>query len=105
MVILLKYGFGENIGLYDSSDSDLPFMGREMAMSSKKISEYTRTTIDEQTAALVKFAYLKAVELIKQNDKAFLKVVNLLKKKRTIGGKEVIDIVESHSCQVVLPEK
>jgi cell division protease FtsH len=100
---ITKYGFGENIGLYDSSDSDLPFMGREMAMSSKKISEYTRTTIDEQTAALVKFAYLKAVELIKQNDKAFLKVVNLLKKKRTIGGKEVIDIVESHSCQIVLP--
>ena len=102
---ITKYGFGENIGLYDSSNSDLPFMGREMAMSSKKISEYTRTTIDEQTAALVKFAYLKAVELIKQNDKAFLKVVNLLKKKRTIGGKDVIDIVESHSCKVALPEK
>jgi cell division protease FtsH len=101
---ITKYGFGDNIGLYDSSDSDLPFMGREMAMSNKKISEYTRTNIDEQTSALVKFAYLKAVELIKQNDQAFLKVVRLLKENRTIGGKEVVDIVNSHSCQVILPE-
>jgi len=101
---ITKYGFGENIGLYDSSDSDLPFMGREMTMSSKKISEYTRTDIDSQTSALVKFAYLKAIELIKQNDQAFLKVVSLLKEKRTIGGKEVSNIVDAHSCQVILPE-
>lgn len=102
---ITKYGFGENIGLYDSSDSDLPFMGREMAMSSKKISEHTRTNIDSQTASLVKFAYLKAIELIKQNDQAFLKVVNLLKEKRTIGGKEVVHIVNVHSCRPVLPEE
>ena len=101
---ITKYGFGENIGLYDNSDSDLPFMGREMAMSSKKISEYTRTDIDSQTSALMKFAYLKAIELIKQNDQAFLKIVSLLKEKRTIGGKEVSNIVDAHSCQVVLPE-
>ena len=101
---ITKYGFGENIGLYDNSDSDLPFMGREMAMSSKKISEYTRTDIDSQTSALVKFAYLKAIELIKQNDQAFLKIVSLLKEKRTIGGKEVSNIVDAHSCQVILPE-
>ena len=101
---ITKYGFGENIGLYDSSDSDLPFMGREMAMSSKKISEHTRTNIDSQTASLVKFAYLKAIELIKQNEQAFLEVVSLLKEKRTIGGKEVIHIVNAQSCQVVLPE-
>lgn len=101
---ITKYGFGENIGLYDSSDSDLPFMGREMTMSSKKISEHTRTNIDSQTASLVKFAYLKAIELIKQNEQAFLEVVTLLKEKRTIGGKEVIHIVNAQSCQVVLPE-
>jgi ATP-dependent Zn protease len=73
-------------------------------MSSKKISEHTRTDIDSQTSALVKFAYLKAIELIKQNDQAFLKIVGLLREKRTIGGKEVQQIVDSHSCQVVLPE-
>ena len=101
---ITKYGFGDNIGLYDSSDSEMPFMGREMSMSSKKISEHTRTDIDSQTSALVKFAYLKAIELIKQNDQAFLKIVGLLREKRTIGGKEVQQIVDSHSCQVVLPE-
>jgi cell division protease FtsH len=100
---ITKYGFGDNIGLYDSSDSEMPFMGREMSMSSKKISEHTRTDIDSQTSALVKFAYLKAIELIKQNDQAFLKIVGLLREKRTIGGKEVQQIVDSHSCQVVLP--
>jgi len=47
---------------------------------------------------------LKAIELIKQNDQAFLKVVSLLKEKRTIGGKEVSNIVDAHSCQVILPE-
>lgn len=101
---ITKYGFGDNIGLYDSSDSEMPFMGREMSMSSKKISEYTRTDIDSQIASLVKFAYLKAIELIKQNDQAFLKIVSLLKEKRTIDGKEVQQIVDSHYCQVVLPE-
>lgn len=102
---ITKYGFGENIGLYDSSDSDKPFMGREMAMSSKKISEDTLTRIDEQTATLVKFAYFKAVELIQKNDKAFLEIVHLLKKKRTIGGKEVINIVDNHVCHIDLPEE
>ena len=102
---ITKYGFGENIGLYDSSDSDKPFMGREMAMSSKKISEDTLTRIDEQTATLVKFAYFKAVELIQKNDKAFLEIVYLLKKKRTIGGKEVINIVDNHVCHIDLPEE
>lgn len=101
---ITKYGFGENIGLYDSSDSEMPFMGRDMGMSSKKISEYTQTNIDEQTSALVEFAYSKAVELIKQNDQAFLKIVDLLKERRTIGGKEVADIVNSHSQQTELPE-
>lgn len=101
---ITKYGFGDNIGLYDSSDSEMPFMGREMSMSSKKISEHTRTDIDSQTSSLVKFAYLKAIELIKQNDQAFLKIVSLLREKRTISGKEVQQIVDSHSCQVILPE-
>lgn len=101
---ITKYGFGDNIGLYDSSDSEMPFMGREMSMSSKKISEHTRTDIDSQISSLVKFAYLKAIELIKQNDQAFLKIVRLLKEKRTIDGKEVQKIVDSHYCQVVLPE-
>lgn len=101
---ITKYGFGENIGLYDSSDGDKPFMGREMAMS-KKISEDTLTRIDEQTAKLVKFAYLKAVDLIQKNDKAFLEIVYLLKKKRTIGGKEVINIVDTHVCNIDLPEE
>ena len=101
---ITKYGFGENIGLYDSSDSEMPFMGRDMSMSSKKISEYTRTDIDSQIADLVKFAYLKAIELIEQNDQAFLKIVSILKEKRTIGGKEVQQIIDSHYCQAVLPE-
>ena len=102
---ITKYGFGENIGLYDSSDSNKPFMGREMAMSSKKLSEDTLTRIDEQTAKLVKFAYFKAVELIQKNDKAFLEIVYLLKKKRTIGGKEVINIVDNHLCNIDFPEE
>ena len=101
---ITKYGFGENIGLYDSSDSEMPFMGRDMSMSSKKISEYTRTDIDSQIADLVKFAYLKAIELIEQNDQAFLKIVSILKEKRTIDGKEVQQIIDSHYCQAVLPE-
>ena len=37
----------KNIGLYDSSDGSQPFLGRDIAMNSDKISEFSREKNDK----------------------------------------------------------
>lgn len=94
---ITQYGFGESIGQFsDDMNSDLPFMGREMGSSSKGISEKTKFQIDSQAGKLVEFAFQKALELIEVNEEAFVESVQVIKEKRIISGKEIIDIINKY---------
>ena len=94
---ITQYGFGESIGQFsDDMNSDLPFMGREMGSSSKGISENTKFQIDSQAGKLVEFAFQKALELIEVNEEAFVESVQVIKEKRIISGKEIIDIINKY---------
>ena len=94
---ITQYGFGESIGQFsDDMNSDLPFMGREMGSSSKGISENTKFQIDSQAGKLVEFAFQKALELIEVNEEAFIESVQVIKEKRIISGKEIIDIINKY---------
>ena len=87
---ITQYGFGKSIGQYDDSiNSNQPFVGRSMGMSSQGVSDATKYNIDEEVADLVNFAYLKAVELIRIHENVFLKTVDLLKSERTISGDDI----------------
>ena len=94
---ITQYGFGDNIGIFDNNmNSDLPFMGREMGMNSKGLSENSKYNIDTQISGLVEFAFNKALELIEINKCSYEEVVDLLKVERTISGLDIINIVEKH---------
>lgn len=92
-----EYGFGDSFGQFDDNmNNDLPFMGRDMASSSRTISERMKFDVDQQVSQLVQFAFNKALELIELNEVAFNEVVMLLKEKRTIGGEEITEIIKKN---------
>lgn len=95
---ITEYGFGDSFGQFDDNmNNDLPFMGREMASSSRTISERMKFNVDEQVSQLVHFAFHKALELIELNEVAFNEVVMLLKEKRIINGKEIRQIINKNN--------
>jgi cell division protease FtsH len=82
------FGLSENIGLYDSADSSMPFLGRDLA-SNNKISEYTKTQIDREVEKLVQFAFETAVKILDRNWKSFDEIGNLLLENKTIDKTEL----------------
>jgi cell division protease FtsH len=85
------FGLSDNIGLYDSTDPSMPFLGRDLA-SNNKISEYTKTQIDKEVEQLVKFAFNTAVKILEKNMDGFDKIGSLLLEKKTIDKVELDEI-------------
>ena len=99
---ITQYGFGNEFGQYDESiTSTQPFIGRDLGMSSKGVSEYTRKELDNEVARLVKFAYIKALELIEINKDAYIELVKLIERKRIINGNEVNDVVKKYKKNIL----
>ena len=89
-----RYGFGEEFGCYDDSmNSELPFMGREMGSTSRKISESTKYDLDNEVKKLVNFAYTTALELIYIYEHSMEDIVDELKEKREISGLNIQKIL------------
>ena len=82
------FGLSDNVGLYDGEDSSMPFLGRDLA-SNNKISEYTKTQIDQEVEKLVQFAFETAVKIIERNKDQFEVIGNLLLEKKTIDKIEL----------------
>ena len=88
-----QYGFGDNIALYEDMNNDAPFVGRVVGNEQRCMSENNKNDIDNQVSELVNFAYQKAFQLITENKKAFVEIVEVLKYERTINGAVVNDIL------------
>lgn len=82
---ITRYGFGDGYNYHDPSNFDKPFMGRELSMSTDKISESTKRDIDMQVGKLVSYAQEKAYDIIKNNKGSFLTMVKQLEEKRIIN--------------------
>ena len=82
---ITRYGFGDGYNYHDPSNFDKPFMGRELSMSTDKISESTKRDIDMQVGKLVSYAQEKAYDIIKNNKGSFLTMVKKLEEKRIIN--------------------
>ena len=79
------FGMGEKIGLYDSSGGDgQPFLGRNLATNSDKLSEYSREAIDKEIEKIVSQCYDLSVKILKKNEKQIKKLVTKLNTDRTI---------------------
>ena len=79
------FGMGKNIALYDSSDTTQPFLGRNLATNSDKLSEYSKQEIDQEIETLVKWAYERALEILQYNYKEFIFLTQLLKYQRDLN--------------------
>lgn len=88
---ITRYGFGDSYNAYDPFTPELPFMGKELAMSDK-ISESTRRDIDIQVGTLVSYAQEQAYRIIQNNKDEFLKLSKKLIKERIVDGESVNSI-------------
>lgn len=97
-----QYGFGDNIALYEDTNSDTPFVGRVVGNGGSRMSEHNKNDIDRQVSELVNFAYQKAFQLITQNKNAFIEIVNVLQTERTINGQIVNELIlKNNGCCLV----
>jgi cell division protease FtsH len=80
------FGLGRNIGLYDSTSSEQPFLGRNLATNSDKLSDYSKELIDKEIADMVHFAYETAIKIIEKNKESFHQIAGMLLKEKTING-------------------
>ena len=84
-----QFGLDDIGGVSDSSQGMKPFLGREMAMGGDRTSEFTKKQIEEQVNYLIKFGFLKACEIIDKNIDSFNGIASLLKKNKTVSGKDL----------------
>tara|TARA_Y100000389_G_scaffold5404_1_gene5176 strand:- start:7929 stop:9818 length:1890 start_codon:yes stop_codon:yes gene_type:complete len=80
--------FGSSDGslTVQSEDSDQPFLGRSMAMTTQGISEYSRSEIDMGVKELLDFAKNMAVNILQENEEALDLTANKLLKDITIDN-------------------
>ena len=76
------------MGLLDSSNSDKPFLGRDMG-SSSGLSDYSKQKIEAETQRIIEFCYNRAVNILIYNKENLKNMSDLLMNKTTIGKTEL----------------
>ena len=79
------FGMGNNMALYDTSDTSQPFLGRDIATNSDKLSEYSKETIDKEIETLVLWGYATARSIIEYNIKDFYSLKDKLVKEYNLS--------------------
>ena len=78
-------------------------MGRELSMTTDRISEPTKREIDRQVSVLVMFAFKKAYDLIRIHKTEFMRMVDLIRKERTVDGKDLgLNLDDTKTFQQIL---
>ena len=75
------FGLGKHIGVYDS-----------MSDETRHMSEYTKETIDKEVKEMVKYAYGRALDILKCNEDAFHNLGKLLLDKSVVDSKDLQEI-------------
>ena len=86
---ITQFGFSDNIGLFDSSYGNKPFLGRDMAMGGDKTSEESKKVIDAKIQHLVKFAYVNACNILSDNKNVLDDISYKLIKEKTISSNDI----------------
>jgi len=75
------FGLGKHIGVYDSRMEETSHM-----------SEYTKETIDKEVKEMVKYAYVRALDILKCNEDAFHNLGKILLKKTVVDSCDLQEI-------------
>ena len=87
------FGMGKNIGIYDGNDSTQPFLGRNIATNSDRLSEYSKQEIDNEIEELVKWAYEQTRSILEKNNGAFNNLTQLLVEERNLDSSDFDKII------------
>jgi cell division protease FtsH len=87
------FGMGKNIALYDGNDVSQPFLGKNLATNSDKLSEYSKKEIDHEIEELIKWAYGETLQIIDHNKIEFTMLTNLLTKKRYLDSSDFENVI------------
>ena len=83
-----KYGMSDRIGTITlGSDQDEVFLGRDFTQE-KSYSEETAGVIDEEIKKIIDSAYVKARQILKENQDKIDKIAAVLIEKEKISGEE-----------------
>ena len=86
------FGINDELGLYDDSNSNQPFLGRDIAMNNNKISDYARSKVDQEVEKLINFTFKKTIDVIRNNEDTFDKIAELLIENYTIDAVELNEL-------------
>uniref|UniRef100_A0A6C0KY01 AAA+ ATPase domain-containing protein n=1 Tax=viral metagenome TaxID=1070528 RepID=A0A6C0KY01_9ZZZZ len=87
------FGMGKNIGLYDGNDASQPFLGKNIATNSDRLSEYSKQEIDNEIEELVKWAYEQTRNIIEKNSGTFNNLTDLLVEARNLDSDDFDKII------------
>ena len=87
---ITQYGLGEQL-LYESNMGSQPFLGRELATGTNKISEETSKNIDKAVQELVDFAMSRALYILNENSDTLTFFSNLLIQNKTLSYENIIN--------------
>lgn len=90
------FGMDDDYCLSDNSPAQ-PFVGREMAMNSNKLSEDTKARVDKEVERIINYAYRKTITIIEQNVESLSKISKSLVKYNSINSTVLEDITVSYS--------
>ena len=91
------FGLGNNIGLYDSTSTAQPFLGRDIATNNDKLSDYTKEQIDKEISHMMEFAYNTAIHILESNIDSFHAIASLLLIQKTVNGDVLYDFPIEYS--------
>ena len=81
------FGFNDTYGTINDNNPSQPFLGRDIAMNTNKISEYSKNKIDKEVNKIVNFAFEKTVKILTYNEKNLDSISLLLLNQTSIDSK------------------
>ena len=87
--MVTKFGMSERLGLIDyDNDSDEVFIGRDFGRTSRGYGEQVASVIDSEVTRIIDECYVKAKQILKENDKVLHDCAELLLQKEKITREE-----------------
>jgi cell division protease FtsH len=91
--MVARWGMSERLGTISFSDREDPFAGTSLANGSREYSEKTASIIDEEVDRIVKWAYERAVSLLREHHETLDRIARALRLHETIDAKQLREIM------------
>ena len=91
--MVTRWGMSERLGAISFSDREDPFAGTALATNSREYSERTASIIDEEVNRIVKWAYNRAVSLIREHLATLDSIAHALRLYETVDARQLREIM------------